>query len=114
MEYYEKLLRELKQYFKTCRWKDYFLCGGCYWLANLLQQHIPDSYLVINYEKEHCALFFNNGVYDVTGRISKRGFVEAVDDDIGYMMQEYIPDFNVAKLEKYLQEQGLLGSESDL
>ena len=54
-----------------------FLEGGCYWLAKFLQNGIPLSYIMINRMEEHCALYFENGLYDVRGRISINNFKKA-------------------------------------
>ena len=64
----------LENYFRDQHWKKLFLKGGCYWLAELLHQGIRDSKIVINRVEEHCAVAFNHGIYDVTGRISGKNF----------------------------------------
>lgn len=93
----------LESYFHDQHWKTLFLKGGCYWLAELLHQGIRDSKIVINRVEEHCAVAFNNGIYDVTGRISGKNFHIASPREISFMKKNYIPQFNTEKLERYLE-----------
>ena len=72
MQYYRKIMDLLESYFKEKDWKRYFLNGGCYWLADYLHQVIKGSVIMINRMEEHCALYFDGGLYDVTGRISTK------------------------------------------
>ena len=102
MQYYEKILDALKAYFTMKNWKDLFLHGGCYWLANVLHLGIPASSIMINRKEEHCALFFQNGLYDIRGKISAKQFRIAGERDICFMQKNYIPQFDVKKLEEYL------------
>lgn len=102
MQYYEKILNALKSYFNSKSWKELFLHGGCYWLANVLYQGIPSSQIMINRMEEHCALQFNNGLYDVRGKISPKYFKIAKVKDISFMQKNYVPKFDVEKLEEYL------------
>lgn len=102
MDYYKNVLAALENYFSDRNWKILFLEGGCYWLANRLHQKIQDSWFMINRQAEHCALFFNGGLYDVTGKISTRNFRVAGERDICFMQKNYVPRFDVEKLEQYL------------
>ena len=65
--------------------------------AELLQ------YIRINRVEEHCAVAFNHGIYDVTGRISGKNFHIASPREISFMKKNYIPQFNTEKLERYLK-----------
>ena len=102
MQYYEKFLLALEEYFNAANWKKLFLQGGCYWFANTLCQGISKSKLMINRDKEHCGLFFENGLYDVTGKISTVHFRDATEKDISFMKKNYIPHFDTQALETYL------------
>lgn len=82
--------------------------GGCYWLAKILQNGIPLSHIMINRIEEHCALYFEQGLYDVRGKISTRNFTFAGDRDISFMEKNYIPHFDYKKVEGYLRRQRLL------
>lgn len=114
MSYYEQLLNALNSYFSIyadfhySNWKSLFLHGGCYWFADLLHQRIPDSDIMICRMEEHCALYFEHGLYDVSGKISSRFFRPANDRDINFMKKNYIPKFDTKKLEQYLQTRRLL------
>ncbi|HIX37163.1 hypothetical protein [Blautia sp. An46] len=101
--YYLRVLQMLESYFHDQHWKTLFLKGGCYWLAELLHQGIRDSKIVINRVEEHCAVAFNHGIYDVTGRISGKNFHIASPREISFMKKNYIPQFNTEKLERYLK-----------
>lgn len=92
----------LEQYFSRKDWKTLFLNGGCYWLANLLHQGIRESTIMINKTEEHCALYFENGLYDVRGRISAKNFHRAEEREISYMKKNYVPKFDTDRLERYL------------
>ena len=103
MEIYNELLQAIGTYFGEKDWKKYFLAGGCYWFANYLHLKIQDSVLMINRVEEHCALHFENGLYDVSGRISSSGFHVATEREISFMQKNYVPKFDVALLENYLE-----------
>lgn len=103
MQYYELMLEALQSYFHRENWKELFLHGGCYWLANALHQGIPSSVIMINRIEEHCALYFEHGLYDVRGRISMKDFAPARERDISFMKKNYIPRFSVEELEQYLR-----------
>lgn len=102
MHYYEMVLNALENYFNNKDWKKLFLSGGCYWLANMLHRQIRESTIMINRIEEHCALYFENGLYDVCGRISAKNFRIAGERDISFMKKNYVPGFDTEKLERYL------------
>lgn len=108
MKYYLSVLTALENYFHVKYWKQLFLEGGCYWLANLLHKGISGSFLMISRIQEHCGVFFDNGLYDVSGKISAKSFYRAGDRDICFMKKNYRPSFDVVRLEKYLKECALL------
>ena len=103
LPYYRKILCALENYFAEEDWKNKFLTGGCYWLANILHQRIKDSVIMINRIEEHCALYFENGFYDVRGRISVRNFHAASEREISFMKKNYIPKFDQDQLEKFIR-----------
>lgn len=102
MDYYKAVLEALERYFNHANWKKLFLTGGCYWLADLLSHGIDGSVIMINRVEEHCALYFEHGLYDVRGRISPENFREAGERDIRFMKKNYVPKFDVEKLERYI------------
>lgn len=110
IQYYERLLEALKSYFTTDNWKRLFLQGGCYWFAEILHREIPDSFLMINRIEEHCAVYFDHGLFDVRGKISQQDFHRASDKEISFMKKNYIPGFDTESLESYLWKKGLLES----
>lgn len=103
MEYYRKMLRLLEEYFSFPGWEKLFLTGGCYWLACTLQKGIRVSRIMVNRMEEHCALYFENGLYDVTGKISVKNFRNAEERDLRFMEKNYVPHFDVKSLEQYLK-----------
>lgn len=104
MQYYIKIMDLLAKYFKENKWQRYFLYGGCYWLANYLHGVINDSVIMINRMEEHCALYFNGGLYDVTGKISMKNYVVAGERELSFMKKNYIPKFDTCKVQQYLEE----------
>lgn len=61
---------------------------------------------MINRTEEHCGLFFGNGLYDVSGKISTFHFRDATERDIGFMKKNYVPHFDTQALEIYLSKTG--------
>lgn len=82
--------------------------GGCYWLANVLHQGIPQSRIMINRMEEHCAVYFERGLYDVRGKISQKYFEPAGPREISFMKKNYVPRFDTKSLECYLAMQNLI------
>ena len=83
--YYSEVMAALERYFACSGWEKYFLCGGCYWLAKILHRGIRRSIIMINRMEEHCALYFEQGLYDVTGKISAAHFFAAGPREIAYI-----------------------------
>lgn len=102
MNYYKKIIDALACYFSRNGWEKLFLTGGCYWLANMLHRGINESVFMINRMEEHCALYFENGLYDVRGQISMKNFHIASEREISFMKKNYIPKFATEELEQYL------------
>lgn len=111
MCYYKMVLDALEHYFHNHEWKKLFLSGGCYWLANMLHQGIEGSIIMINRIEEHCALYFENGLYDVRGKISMKEFRIAGERDISFMKKHYVPKFDTEKLERYFETNVRLKTE---
>lgn len=103
MQFYKLVLKILENYFAESGWKKMFLNGGCYWLADTLHKGIHGSRIMINRIEEHCGLYFENGLYDVRGRIPTNGFHVARENEISFMKKNYIPQFDVKRLEQYLR-----------
>lgn len=99
---YENVINLLKIYFPEHQVKELFLEGGCFWLANFLHHRIENSFILFDKEKEHCGIEFQNNLYDITGKISRRGYFIASDEQLEYMKKNYRPNFDVTKLTKYL------------
>ena len=51
---------------------------------------------------QHCACLFNDGVYDIRGRIQSRGFVVAATEDIKYMQRHFVPAFDAEALKEHV------------
>lgn len=102
MEIYNELILTIKKYFDAKDVQHIFLHGGCYWLAITLCRYIPDSVIVFNRKMQHCACLFNDGVYDIRGRIQSKGFFVATTKDMKYMQKHFVPIFDVEMLESYL------------
>lgn len=99
---YEKLIAAIRQYCAGRNIKYMFLHGGCYWLASIIHGYVPGSEIVFNRKMQHCACLFNNGIYDIRGRITKEGFKIAVSEDIKYMKKRFIPCFDADALGRHL------------
>lgn len=102
MQYYQKILLLLERYFADKNWKKLFLSGGCYWLSDKLHQGIRDSVIMINRIEEHCALYFEDHLYDVRGQIPSKDFHAAGEREIRFMKKNYRPKFDTEKVEEYL------------
>lgn len=107
MDYYLQLMEALRMYFDNRNWRQLFMEGGCYWLADILHRGIPSSEIMINRMEEHCAVFFSQGLYDVRGKISRKNFRIAGERDLAFMKKNYVPKFDTEKLEQYLLEETL-------
>lgn len=102
MATYNKLILTIKRYFDGKDVQYMFLHGGCYWLARTLYQYIPDSVIVFNRKMQHCASLFNDGVYDIRGRIPSGGFFVPTTEEMKYMQKHFVPSFDAEVLEKHL------------
>lgn len=112
MDNYKVLVYALENYFNEKDWKKNFLYGGCYWFAEFLHQRIPGTYLMINRDIEHCALYLCGTVVDVQGIIPSKGFHRASEREISFMKKNYVPKFDVDALEEYLKQKTILPNVS--
>ena len=75
--------------------RHYFLNGGCYEFAIILNNYVEGSKLVINKDSNHCAILHSGNVYDVTGKVEEKDeFDIATNKD-----KEYI-EFRFGIMEK--------------
>ena len=66
--------------------KHYFLNGGCYEFAKILNNYAKESKLVINKDSNHCGILHLGNIYDATGKVDKKEeFHVATDEDKEYM-----------------------------
>ncbi len=105
LEVYRKCVQKMKEYFGERFDEQLFLQGGCYWFAEFLHRHTMQSFIMMNKEQEHCAIEIGNDLYDITGKIPKRGYKWATRRNIEYMKKQYKPSFNVTRLERYLAKE---------
>ena len=76
--------------------KHYFLNGGCYEFAKILNNYVQESRIVINKDSNHCGILHFGNVYDATGKVHKKEeFRVATDKDKEYM------EFRFGILEKH-------------
>ncbi len=101
---HEKLVLTLKMIFKGRDVNLIFMHGGCYWFAEMLKKYIPCSEIVFNRKLQHCASYFNNGVYDIRGRIMSDGFFVASAKDIAYMKKHFIPCFDTETVKRNVEK----------
>jgi len=101
---YNNTINKIKEYFNKENYEELFLHGGCFFFANYIQKQIPGSYLVLNKQQEHCAICINGKVYDITGKISGKGFEKATERTYSYMRKNYKPKFDEKKLLNYLEQ----------
>ena len=104
MEEYKRVIDAIYKFYNGRDVVDLFCHGGCFYLARRLTSLIDDSLIMWNRKKMHCAAYFDKGLFDITGRISKKGFYIADSKAIQYMKKHFIPDFNTKELDKYLRE----------
>lgn len=68
----------------------YFTHGGCYELFKVVNHYIPETVCMINKEVDHCAIGYNNNIYDALGIVeNKDEFSIATKEDIEYMERSF-------------------------
>jgi len=79
--------------------KYYFLHGGCYELYKIVKHYFSDCQCMISKDLKHCAILYNNDIYDITGKLSNKNyFMLATTEDIRYMERCF--GLNVDELKK--------------
>ena len=66
-----------------------FLDGYCLEYHNILKKIYPNSCMVLEKGKEHCATIIDGFIYDVTGVRENKDFVLASDNDINFVNEFY-------------------------
>lgn len=102
MEIYLAIVGAIHNYLHEEDYVALFLNGGCYWFASLVAELVPNSYLMINHSREHCAVVVEQKLYDITGQISKKGYQYAEEKDINYMRKHYRMQRNLDTLSVYI------------
>ena len=97
-ELYERLDGNAKYYFQN---------GGCYELAKVVREYVPNSKYVIRNDNNHCGIFYNGKMYDADGIIKDISkFKIANKDDVEYMEDRFgIPEkenINGGKISDFL------------
>lgn|GEM_PF-1931367 len=105
-EIYASTVQALQRYFGKDAVNELFLHGGCYFFASYLHSHMKNSFIMFNKEREHCAIEFQNELYDITGKIGRKDYKIATPRQLDYMKKRYIPDFNEKDLIVYLTGNG--------
>lgn len=102
MERYLQIVHLLRAYFKEDT-ERIFLSGGCFFFAELLQQQIHHTVIVLNREREHCAAEIScYGVYDITGKIKGSNYHLVTSREMAFMKKNYIPEFNKELVLQYV------------
>ena len=102
MDVYQDYVNKLKVYFKGKNVKNLFLHGGCYFFAKNLVKKLKGGRIYWNRKLMHCAVLYDKQLYDFTGKISKKDFIPADESAIKYMEKHFVPDFDVQRLQSYL------------
>ena len=63
----------------------YFLNGGCYELFKVVNHYFKDTKCVINEDLNHCAILYNDEIYDITGKLNKNDYRLINKEDIYYL-----------------------------
>lgn len=105
MDIYETIVKAIRDYMKEEDYKTLFLNGGCYWFATVVASWVPNSYLMINWNLEHCAVMVEQKLCDITGPISSIGYTYASERELKYMKKHYKIDRNLKPLEQYIRTQ---------
>lgn len=47
----------------------YFKTSGCYELYKITKHYFPDCYCMVRSDLRHCAILYNNEIFDINGKI---------------------------------------------
>lgn len=79
--------------------KYYFLHGGCYELYKVAKYYFPTCECAIRRDYKHCAIIYNDEIFDVTGKILEVDQYKIADtEDIRYMENSF--GLRIAELEE--------------
>ena len=83
----------------------YFLHGGCYELYKIVSHYYKDANCVINKNLDHCAILYNNSIYDASGIIeNKENYQVASNEDIEYMERHFGLHINALEADSLIKE----------
>lgn len=90
VEFIVDLVQENEIFMEGGSAKYYFTHGGCYELFKVVNHYIPETVCMINKELDHCAIGYNNNIYDALGIVeNKDEFSIATKEDIEYMERSF-------------------------
>jgi len=102
MDIYDTIIAAIREYLQDEDYETLFLTGGCFWFASLVADWVPNSYIMINRTKEHCAVVVEQKLVDITGPISMCGYTYAEEKEINYMRKHYVCQKNLNQLKLYI------------
>ena len=105
MDIYDTIIAAIRDYLHDEDYETLFLTGGCYWFASFVADWVPNSYIMINRNKEHCAVVVDQKLCDITGLISKIGYEYADEKELNYMKKHYVCPKNLNQLKEYIIQQ---------
>ena len=77
----------------------YFSTSGSYELYKITKHYFPDCYCMVRSDLRHCAILYNNEIFDITGKLSNKNyFMLATTEDIRYMERCF--GLNIDELKK--------------
>lgn len=83
----------------------YFTHGGCYEFYKIMHYYFPNSICMINYASDHCAVSYNNIIYDANGICEdKENFHIATREDIKYMQDKFGLNIKQLKADKIIDD----------
>lgn len=105
INYINRLTDELFFHKTSMEAIELYTLGGCYEFAKIIKKFVPDSVIYITNPNEisHCAIYYENKLYDATGDITYEidKYHEADKLDIIYMEDCYggfFPDLKLANI----------------
>lgn len=92
---------KLINYF-NCNIYDLFLNNYCLEYYNILKKIYPNSYMVLEKNKEHIAILIDDAIYDVTGLRENNDFILADSYNINFVNSFYKKFDSNTKRDLYL------------